>query len=92
MTTHAPSLLRDVDLPQPAASETRRIQPDPLPSLESLESDWPSLSALSRRYIDRALKHTQGNKTRAADMLGIDRRTLNRIMVRDRIKKSRPAL
>jgi DNA-binding NtrC family response regulator len=90
MTTTAASLLRDADLPQPAASETRRIQPEALPTLESLESDWPSLTLLSRRYIDRALKHTQGNKTRAADMLGIDRRTLNRIMLRDRIKKSKP--
>jgi DNA-binding NtrC family response regulator len=84
--------VRDADIPEPAASETKRISVEALPSLDSLESDWPTLSLLSRRYIDRALKHTHGNKTRAADMLGIDRRTLNRILVRDRAKKAKPAI
>jgi DNA-binding NtrC family response regulator len=64
--------------------------PRPLASLSELDADWPTLSLLSRRYINRALGHTQGNKTRAADMLGIDRRTLNRIMARDRARKARP--
>ena len=54
----------------------------------SLEADWPTLSVLSRRYIDKALQHTNGNKTRAADLLGIDRRTLNRILARDRARRS----
>ena len=90
MTTTAPSFRRDADLPVPAPSELMPLES--LPPLEALESDWPSLSQLSRRYIDRALSHTHGNKTRAADMLGIDRRTLNRILVRDRAKKSKPAL
>jgi len=63
--------------------------PPPL-AAATLEADWPTLSTLSRRYIGRALEHTHGNKTRAADMLGIDRRTLNRIMVRDRARKSTP--
>ena len=92
MTTHAPSLLRDADIPEPAASETKRIRAEALPPLESLEIDWPTLSLLSRRYIDRALTYTRGNKTRAAEMLGIDRRTLNRILLRDRAKKSKPPL
>ena len=93
MTTSAPSILRDaVEIPQPAASETKLRGSESLPDLGSLEGDWPTLSVLSRRYIDRALGHTHGNKTRAADMLGIDRRTLNRIMVRDRAKKSKPPI
>lgn len=54
----------------------------------NLAADWPTLSTLSRRYIQRALARTGGNKTRAADLLGIDRRTLNRILARDRIKRS----
>jgi two-component system response regulator AtoC len=50
----------------------------------SLADDWPTLAVLERRYIDRVLSRTGGNKTRAADMLGIDRRTLNRMFARER--------
>jgi DNA-binding NtrC family response regulator len=57
----------------------------------TLDGDWPSLAVLSRRYIDRALDHTRGNKTRAADLLGIDRRTLNRILARERARKAKAA-
>jgi DNA-binding NtrC family response regulator len=61
-------------------------EPDP-----TLDADWPTLAVLSRRYIDRALEHTHGNKTRAADLLGIDRRTLNRILARERARKAAAA-
>ncbi len=52
--------------------------------LGSLADDWPTLAVLERRYIDRVLSRTGGNKTRAADVLGIDRRTLNRMFARER--------
>jgi DNA-binding NtrC family response regulator len=50
----------------------------------SLADDWPALAVLERRYIDRVLSRTGGNKTRAAEVLGIDRRTLNRMFARER--------
>jgi DNA-binding NtrC family response regulator len=50
----------------------------------SLAEDWPTLAVLERRYIDRVLSRTGGNKTRAAEVLGIDRRTLNRMFARER--------
>ncbi len=53
-------------------------------SLGSLADDWPTLQVLERRYIDRVLSRTGGNKTRAAEVLGIDRRTLNRMFARER--------
>jgi two-component system response regulator HydG len=41
-----------------------------------------SLDQLERRYIDRVLKATGGNKTQAARVLGLDRRTLYRKLER----------
>jgi DNA-binding NtrC family response regulator len=54
----------------------------------TLADDWPTLSTLERRYIDQVLARTKGNKTRAAKVLGIDRRTLNRMFARERSKKA----
>ncbi|HEY2509232.1 MAG TPA: sigma-54 dependent transcriptional regulator [Polyangiaceae bacterium] len=53
-------------------------------SMGALADDWPTLATLERRYIDRVLARTGGNKTRAAEVLGIDRRTLNRMFARER--------
>ena len=50
----------------------------------NLDTDWPTLAVVERRYIDRVLQHTSGNKTRAAEVLGIDRRTLSRLFARER--------
>lgn len=53
--------------------------------LETLGAEeWPTLAVLDRRYIDLVLDRMGGNKTRAAEVLGIDRRTLNRIFARER--------
>jgi DNA-binding NtrC family response regulator len=53
-------------------------------SMGSLADDWPTLAVLERRYIDSVLSRTGGNKTHAAEVLGIDRRTLNRMFARER--------
>src|SRR5689334_8271896 len=42
--------------------------PDPI------DSDWPTLDELSLRYLHRVIEHARGNKTKAAEVLGIDRR------------------
>jgi len=49
--------------------------------------DWPTLDVLRLRYIHRAISHMNNNKTRAAELLGIDRRTLNRILARERARR-----
>jgi DNA-binding NtrC family response regulator len=46
-------------------------------SLES-ESDIVSLDELERRHIVRVLELARGNKSRAAELLGLDRRSLYR--------------
>jgi len=43
-------------------------------------SDRPTLAEVERRYAVQVLAETGGNKTRAAEILGIDRKTLYRIL------------
>jgi DNA-binding protein Fis len=47
---------------------------------------WVTLDALRLDYLHRVIDHTRGNKTRAAQVLGIDRRTVNRILARHRTR------
>jgi DNA-binding NtrC family response regulator len=60
------------------------MTPEPPPPLAL---DWPTLDELSIRYLQRVLERTGGNKTRAADILGIDRRTVLRIL--DKVSKGK---
>jgi hypothetical protein len=46
----------------------------------SIIEGWPTLDGLSSRYVRRVLEHTHGNRTRAAAMLGVDRRTVGRLL------------
>jgi two-component system, NtrC family, response regulator AtoC len=43
-------------------------------------ADRPTLAEVERRYAAQVLAETGGNKTRAAEVLGIDRKTLYRIL------------
>jgi DNA-binding NtrC family response regulator len=51
----------------------------------------PTLAELSRRYAHEILRQVGGNKTRAAEILGIDRKTLYRLIGPPRASKSAPA-
>jgi two-component system, NtrC family, response regulator AtoC len=48
-------------------------------ALTGIDADWPTVAELQRRYIARVLARTEGNKTAAAAILGVDRRTLQRL-------------
>jgi transcriptional regulator with PAS, ATPase and Fis domain len=61
------SVLRPADLP-PLVSDQQ----------QTIDRDWPTLAELERRYINRVLERTGGNKTQAAAILGVARRTLQR--------------
>jgi DNA-binding NtrC family response regulator len=54
--------------------------------LAALYVDLVSLDELERRYLIHVLDATGGNRTRAAEILGIDRRTLYRMAERFQIK------
>ena len=64
------------DLPPEIAGGART----PVP--HNLIDDRPELAELERRYIELVLRETGGNKKRAAEILGIDRRTLYRSLER----------
>jgi DNA-binding NtrC family response regulator len=66
------------------AEDARRHTPQSLPV--SLDSELVSLDELERRYIIHVLEKVGGNRTRAAEILGIDRRTFYRMAERFGIK------
>jgi hypothetical protein len=55
----------------------------------SIFEGWPTLEGLDVRYAQRVLDHTGGNRTRAAAMLGVDRRTVGRLIGAGRRGRSR---
>jgi len=70
------SVLIPSDLPSPVGEVKAGA------SSTALDADWPSLDELQRRYIERVLQKTAGNKTAASQILQIDRRTLQRFFAR----------
>ena len=67
---------RDVILPSDLPPQTTTSGPD---VGGAIDADWPTLEVLERRYIDKVLARVDHNKTAAAQVLGIDRRTLQRM-------------
>lgn len=64
-----------------------RSQREPEPALgENFFSGLPSLEEMERRYLIHVLEAVGGNRTRAAEVLQIDRRTLYRMAERLGIK------
>lgn len=74
--------------PHHSTAETEPASASASEPAARLDADLPSLAVLQRRYIDRVLERTGRNKTRAARLLGIDRRTLNRMLARERTAKA----
>jgi DNA-binding NtrC family response regulator len=63
------------DLPAPFREAAR-------PPIDRLFADLPTLEEIERRYLLHVLDEVKGNRTRAADVMGIDRRTLYRMAER----------
>jgi DNA-binding NtrC family response regulator len=51
--------------------------------------DWPQLSEIEGRYVARVLDYTGGNKQAASRVLGVDRKTLDRMIKRHHIEFQR---
>ena len=52
----------------------------------SANEDWVPLSEIEGRYVAKVLEHTRGNKQAAARVLGVDRKTLDRMIKRHHIE------
>ncbi len=70
------------DLP----ARIRTPQEAPVSLAEKLFADLPSLEEIERRYLLHVLEAVSGNRTRAAEVLQIDRRTLYRMAERFGVK------
>jgi two-component system response regulator AtoC len=68
-----------VILPEDLPEHLRGARP-PAEAEGMTPRDRPTLAELERRYAAQVLKETDGNKTRAAEILGIDRKTLYRLL------------
>ncbi len=60
------------DFPEPIGDAPKK--------LTGIAGDMPSLSELSRRYAAHVLQHTGGNKSEAARLLEVDRKTLYKLL------------
>jgi two-component system response regulator HydG len=60
----------------------RVIEPQPMPLVSTQEPVNPPLEIIERAYIEWVLRSAGGNKTRAAEVLGIDPSTLYRKLAR----------
>jgi DNA-binding NtrC family response regulator len=67
---------------KPARAASAKPADDP-------DRTWLPLGELERRYLVRVLYHTRGNKKRAAEILGVDRKTLSRMVERHAVNVAR---
>ena len=66
----------------PDANPVGRSQAAEEPDVE----EWVPLSVIEGRYVAKVLEHTHGNKQAAARILGVDRKTLDRMIKRHNIE------
>src|SRR4029077_12276455 len=66
----------------PAKFQSPQVKANARSPLSALFGDLHSLEELERRYLLHVLEASHGNRTRAAEIMGIDRRTLYRMIER----------
>jgi DNA-binding NtrC family response regulator len=92
-TAMCDGLIRVQDLPDRIRNYTEQQSQrrnEPMNELEPEQRpDWPQLSEIEGRYVARVLEHTGGNKQAASRVLGVDRKTLDRMIKRHNIEFQR---
>jgi DNA-binding NtrC family response regulator len=54
----------------------------------NIMTDWPTMEELQRRYLVLVLGRHEGNRSRTATALGLDRRTVQRMLAKYQIATS----
>ena len=80
-------LIRVQDLPERIRNfqETATDKVQAASTETPAKEEWPSLAEIEGRHVARVLAHTRGNKQAAARVLGVDRKTLDRMIKRHNI-------
>src|SRR6202011_1326748 len=53
---------------------------------QTIIADRPTMDELQQRYLQLILDENQGNKRRAAAILALDRRTIQRLVAKERLR------
>lgn len=82
--------VRPQDLPERIRDYQDPSSQEPRPETKEVAKpeDLVTLAEVEARYVRRVLVHTKGNKQAAARLLGIDRKTLDRMIKRHNIRPS----
>jgi DNA-binding NtrC family response regulator len=80
VTLNRGGFVTEEDLPAAVRSAERADAPAHTP--DTLFADLPTIDELERRYLGHVLQIAGGNRKRASEILGINRRTLYRMAVR----------
>jgi two-component system, NtrC family, response regulator AtoC len=80
-------LIRIQDLPERIRSfqEEADVKAQPALNENGEKESWPSLAEVEGHHVARVLAHTRGNKQAASRVLGVDRKTLDRMIKRHKI-------
>lgn len=68
------STIEPVDFP----ARIQSYQAKATDSSPEVTTSWPTLHQLQQNYVQQVLQHTEGNKQKSAQLLGVTRRTLYR--------------
>lgn len=86
-------LIRVQDLPERIRAFQKRTETtiEATPIEPNGKEEWPTLAEIEGRHVVRVLAHTGGNKQAASRILGVDRKTLDRMIKRHFISFERTA-
>jgi len=87
-------LIRIQDLPERIRSfqDAAEVKAQPASNENGEKESWPSLAEVEGRHVARVLAHTRGNKQAASRVLGVDRKTLDRMIKRHNISFEKEVL